>query len=288
MPPTITEVFPPIPLNELVTLVDDFPSMTVFAKKAALDRVVAAHPITNLEWGSGWRYRRCRKLELGNLPENISELIWRKDKPADLGRANPAGFQVMYLADRVDTALCEARVEDDLAVVAEFVIQNGRSIRVAPIGELALLQRSGRGFLSGDVGTVASEMLNACKPEEARALLISDAFLLDCMVGHDEYEISSHLALAIFKKNPAISAIGYPSRRQFGAINFAVRVEDFWDNWAFSSARIGHATHLTMSYFDFQGARSVNEVFNDGRIRWVDTGNPHSTLDLQPPYFPQI
>ncbi|WP_312808424.1 RES domain-containing protein [Agrobacterium cavarae] len=161
MPLTITEAHPPLPLDDLTALISAFPAMTPVEKRAAIERLVAVHPTINMAWGPGWRYRRCRKLEPGDVPGTVDQLIWRKTAPAQLGRANPAGFQVLYLADRQDTALEEARVVDHPVVIADFVIQDGRQIRVAPIGELAQIQRTGRGFLSGGTSSVVSGMLNA-------------------------------------------------------------------------------------------------------------------------------
>lgn len=285
MPPTFTEAHPPLPLDEITALIKAFPAMATAEKKSTIDRLVAIHPTMNLVWGPGWRYRRCRKLKAGELPETVDQLIWRKDAPATLGRANPAGFQVLYLGDRLDTALREARVENDPAVIAEFVIQDGHAVRIAPIGELAQIQRTGRGFLSGDASDAVSQMLNACSRDEARSLLITDAFLMDCMVGHNEYEITSHVALAIFRKNPAISAVAYPSVRQIGAINFAVRVEKFWEDWALLSVRYGQAKHLAMGYYVMRDAKGVDGIAPDGRLHWVDE-NSDVGIILGPPFVP--
>jgi hypothetical protein len=65
----------------------------------------------------------------------MNGLIWHKDVPATLGRANPAGYRVLYLADRIDTALKETHIADDPAVVSEFSIREHHNVRIAPIGE---------------------------------------------------------------------------------------------------------------------------------------------------------
>lgn len=60
-----------------------------------------------------------------------------------------------------------------------------------------------------------------------RSLLIADAFLFKCLVeGDDQYLISSFVARSIFEKNRQISTVAYPSVRQYGAINFAVKLID--------------------------------------------------------------
>ncbi len=105
-------------------------------------------------------------------------------------------------------------------------------------------------------------------------------------MGHDDYEISSHVVLSVFSKNPAITAISYPSRRQYGAINFAVRVETFWDDWALSSVCYGRARHLAMGYFSLSAPQAVNGVHNDGRLDWIEIDDPRATLVLGPPFVP--
>lgn len=285
MPPTITQRHPPLPLNELLPLIKDFAFMPLNEKKAVIDRLVSVHPTFNLAWGSGSKYRRCRAIQKDEIPEHVDQLIWRVGVPARLGRANPEGFQVLYLADRPETALSETHVTDGHVVMTDFVIREGRSIRVAPIGEMANVQRNGRGYLSNEIASAVDGMINACDYYEIRSLLITDAFLWDCFVKSDEYEVTSHVAHAIFNKNDQINAIAYPSRRQFGAVNFAIKVDSFWDAWGIESVRYGHAVHLAMGYFDFRGSKGVDGIYNDGRLRWTSLDNPNGGILLGPPFY---
>ena len=249
-----------------------------------IERLVAVHPTLNVKQGPGWAFRRCRTYADGEMPLHVDDVIWRKDVSAKLGRANPAGYQVLYVADRRDTALVETHVTHAVASVAEFCIQPGKSVRVVPIGEMTQIIRTGRGFLSGDASKTISDCLNACPPAEARSLLITDAFLLHCLVGHDDYDVSSHVAHSIFTKLPAVGAIAYPSRRQQGAINYAVRVDGFWDTWALRSVRYGTATHLAMGYYSMPVDIAVDGVFPDGRLHWQQLHGVEGTLALDPPY----
>ena len=68
-------------------------------------------------------------------------------------------------------------MSDNLAVVADVLIRPGRSVRIAPIGELLQIHRTGRGTFTGDHSGAVAGLLNACTPDEARSLLITDAFL---------------------------------------------------------------------------------------------------------------
>jgi RES domain len=138
MAPTITGRHPPLPLDELIN------AIKMSAEKQALIRpLVQHHPTLSYKWGGPWRYRRARKLRSGEVPGTVNDLIWRKGIPASLGRANPAGFQVLYLADRRDTAFREARATNDDVVLTEFEILPGQGIHVVPLGELAQIQRTG-------------------------------------------------------------------------------------------------------------------------------------------------
>jgi len=284
MPPTITQAFPPLPLADIVSLVDGFPEMTMAEKKAAIERAVAVHPTSNMHWGPGHTYRRCRALGPNEVPDNVNGLIWRTDVPARLGRANPEGFQVIYLADRPETALRECRVIDSPVVMTDFVIRASCSIRIAPIGEMLQIQRTGRGYLSGDASETISGMLNACEHDEVRSLLITDAFLHQCFVGQDDHEISSHVALSIFRKNPAINAIAYPSTQQLGAVNFAVRVETFWEAWGIRSVTYGHAGHLALGFYTIDGQLGVDGIHNNGALDWAELDRPDSRLIHDPPF----
>ena len=150
MPPTITQQFPPLPLDELVALIRNFADRDIGEKKSTIARLVDVHPTFNVNWGPGWRFRRARKLSGSKRPDHVDGLIWHKDAPAKLGRANPAGYRVLYMADRVDTALKETHIADDPVVISEFSIREHHSVRIAPIGEFMQIQRTGHGFLSGD------------------------------------------------------------------------------------------------------------------------------------------
>lgn len=287
MAPTITEAHSPVPLEELTALIKAFDTLPAADKKAAITRLVAAHPIINVDWGGSWRYRRCRRLDAEDKPDTVDGLIWPKKIPAKVGRANSADHQVLYLTDRQDAAFQEMRVVNSQTVVAEFGLQAGRSIRVVPIGEFIQVHRTGRGRLLGDHSVTITTMLNACDHDDARSLLITDAFLLHCLVGHDDYDISSQVALSIFQKLPIVSAVSYPSCRQLGAINFAVRVERFWEDWALKSVRYGRARELAMGFYKVSDAQAVSGIHKDGRLEWEILDNPEVTFDLRPPFVMQ-
>ncbi|TPJ81888.1 RES domain-containing protein [Mesorhizobium sp. B2-5-13] len=295
MPPTLTQAHPPIPLRELVPALAGFASLTEPQRQALLDRLIAAHPIVSMDWGAGWRFRRARLLGAEEIPATVDEVIWRKGVPARIGRANPAGFQVLYLADRPDTAFQEVlhHAPDGASsthsmMLAEFVIHDERRVRIAPVGELLQVQRTGRGFLAGDASHHLSGLLNACGPDEAKALLITDSFLLQCLTNREnDYGLSSYVAMSIFARLPAVSTIAYPSVRQLGAINLAVRTETFWNDWGLSSVRRGRVEHLAQGFYRFSDVRHVDGITVGGSLRWREAPDvENSVVVLGPAWTP--
>jgi hypothetical protein len=285
--PTLTQAHPPLPLADLVREIKKFSTMAGSEKRALISRLVKVHPTLSLHWGPGHQFRRARKFTSGVTPQHVDEIIWRKDAPATLGRANPKGFSVMYVADRQDTALREARIDADWATISEFQIRPGNSIFICPIGEFLQIVRTGRGFLSGDASDGISAMLNACPHEEAQSLLLTDAFLFEQFVGHDDHELSSFVAMEIFSKSTDISAIAYSSTRQLGAINLAIKADSFWDSWGLTSMRHGYAEHLALGFYNLSNIKRSNGIYHSGKISWEHTSNDElSTLLLDPPYFP--
>ena len=263
--------------ERLVRLIRRFPDFDLAQKQAFLRLLVDIHPTLSGRWGGGWTYRRVRKLDAAYVPKHTDELIWRKGVPAPLMRANPAGYSLLYLGDRMDTAFREARVEDDPVAVTTFQILIGHSSRIATVGEHLWLNRQGRGYLLCHEKSLAehfTKMHNACDFEAAQALLMTDSFLLECFTNREaDYEISSVIAEAMFDKIPEISAIAFPSVRQPGAVNFAVRVETFFDHWGIHAVRLGRATHLTQGFYRFTDYQHVSHVDADGKLSWRDSTN---------------
>jgi hypothetical protein len=277
-----------IPLAEVVEHIRAFETAPVEAQIDTIRTLVRSHKILSLEWGQGWRYRRARILEPDQMVDHVDDLIWRKDMPAKIGRANAVGFGVLYLGDRRDTALSEVGAVDDDVVVSEFVIRPDRSTRVAPLGEMIQVQRTGRGFLAGNVSDEITKMMNAMEPSAAKAVLITDAFLLDVLTkADDDYTLSSAVAMAIYEKLPAVAAIAFPSRRQYGALNFAVRIEGFWGSWGVVAAQHAHARHLALGFYNVADARDVTGIYNDGTLKWSEVVDPTPTgvMKLDPPWF---
>lgn len=288
-PPSIVERFPPLQIDEVVARVQAFDRSGSAERTETIRRLVEAHAVLSYRWGGDWRYRRARRITGEPRPTHVSGLIWRQDASAPIGRANAAGFQVLYLADRRDTALSEIRCGDDQVVVTEFRIRAGRSALVAPVGEMAQVQRTGRGILTSEAAGAITGMLNACDTDQARAMLITDAFLLKCIANtDDDYALSSSVAMAIFGKLPAVDAIVFPSRRQPGAVNFAVRADRLWNDWGITAVQEARARHLAMGYHRLTQARHVTGIRNAGELVWSPDPpeDVEATVVLDPPWYP--
>lgn len=274
-------------LDKLVATINQFSKLSRLEQKRFLDDLVATHPTLNVNWGPGHYFRRVRALRPGQWPKGVEDVIWEKGIPAKPGRINPTGMPVVYLSDRQDTALREARIKKGWALIAEFEIQPGHSIFICPIGELFQIVRTGRGFLSGDASKDISDVLNACPLHESRSLIIADAFLYEQIVGHDDYDLSSYVASAIFKKLPHISAIAYRSRQQLDALNLAVKGTRFWRDWGLISARRAFAEHLALGFYKISRITHVTGVYNSGKFQWSGSAEDiESRVLLAPPFFP--
>lgn len=280
----LTEAHPPIPLEELLERLHGFQTALLEAKKELIADLVAAHPLLNVAWGEGWRYRRARIVANDAPLEHVREFLW-PPKPSE-GRLSVGQRHIFYVADRVETALRESDVQAAHVALSEFVIRPGLSTHVCPIGELAAFIRTGRGNLIPALDAL-KDAINACPRDQARSLLITDAFLYEQLAGQDDYALSSCVAELVFSKLPQVTVLAYRSKKQHGAMNFGVSVDSFWNTWGLFSARRCNATHLAQGVYRLDALRHVTGIHTDGRLEW--SGEPEaveSVIQLDPPYFP--
>ena len=287
---TITDQFPPLPLDELVYRIENFSSASLDKKHLLISDLVQVHPLVSMDFGACSVFRRARKIDENNYPSSVQDLLWRVGGVPSVGRANPEGFPVLYIADRPETAFSETHINDDVVLLSELRIREGANCRIVPIGEMLQIQRTGRGFLSGDASATINNMLNACSTDQARSLLITDAFLFKCLVGDDEqYLISSFVSESIFNKNRNISAVAYPSVRQHGAINFAVRTDDFWNSWSVVAARRLRVRHLALGFYETTRTEHVIGITAGGQLAW-EKGKIEDNIScrFEPPWHPGL
>lgn len=289
IPERLTDQFPPLPTEDLVALIDSFESAVAKDRAAIIRRLVAHHPVLAHDWGQAARYRRARVLDEGDSVATVEELIWKRDAKHVLGRANPAGYAVLYLADRRDTALTEVRAAADEVVLSDFSILPGQSVQVVPVGEWIQAFRTGTAFLSPPDALKLVDALHSCPPDAARSVLMTDAFLLDCLtMRDDDYATSSQVALALFERYPDIDAIAYPSRRHLGGICFAIRTERVWEKWGLFSARRTRVRHLAMGMYELGPVQHMTGVTPEGTIHWASECDlrPDTALPIDPLWVP--
>lgn len=266
---TITGSFKPLPLDYLLSRINEFKGASLELKRAIISEFVSVHPILSISFSKGSTFIRARKIGFNDYPQSVQDLLWRVDSKASAGRANPAGYPVLYIADRQETAFAETHVNGEFVLLSQLQIRENANCQIAPIGELMKIQRTGRGFLSGDASSTINNMLNACDLNEAKSLCITDAFLFDCLVNDDEqYSISSFVAKSIFEKNKGVSVIAYPSVRQYGAINFAIKTSDFWKSWNIVSASRMYVRHLACGYYETSLTEHVVEITHQNKLIW--------------------
>lgn len=264
----ITEQFPPLPLEVLVDRIKNFETATTDDKHKLISDLVNVHPFLSADFSKGHVFRRARKILPDEYPSKVQDLLWNPNL-SRIGRVNPEGYSVLYVSDRIETTFSEIHVKDDYVLLSEIEIQEGKKCRIYPIGELIKIQRTGRGFLIGDNSSAVNDMLNACDRESSQSLLITDAFLLECLIKDDDkYLISSYTAKCIFEKNTNISAIAYPSVQQFGALNFAVKTDDFWKNCCVVAARRMKVKDLPLGFYKWSKTEHVNDIDPDGNLNW--------------------
>ncbi|CCJ50999.1 RES family NAD+ phosphorylase [Bordetella parapertussis] len=286
-PKTITEKFKPVELARLGLLLTNFQQKNLNERYQIIDELVEAHALLSVTWGEGWRFRRARILE--NISANhVQDFLWPPNALASAGRANKAGQSVMYLADRIETALREIRLDEGEVVLAEFSIRPGKNLRILPIGEMVFINRTGHGRLLKEHGLALNDFMNACEHEEAQAYLITDAFLNEILSNDkDPYELSSYLCNALFKKYPDASVIAYPSAQQLGTINFAAKTENFWNSWGVASVSKFYAEHLAQGFYTLKQRTNVTGIYTSGKLQWGESkNNIRVTNPLHPLWIP--
>lgn len=282
---TITEKHPPLALEYLVKRINSFDYMTIKGKHAFLYELISVHPLISCDYSKGTVFRRTRRLSKEHSPENISELLWNPSE-SNVGRANLQGRSVLYVSDRIETSLKEARAFDGYVSLSEFQIREGEKFRICPLGELLTIQRTGHAvFLNGSEEVIQS-MINACDEEDVKSLLITDSFLLKCFLAEDEsYSLSSFIAETIFGKNSEIEGIGYSSVQQYRANNVAIRAERFWKSWAVVGVRIMSVSYLAEGFYHNFDVGHVTKIDADGNLRWIMNTYHDSGMHPLTPWF---
>lgn len=284
--PTITERSAQPPWQDVNDAIDEFHASTNKLRRIQLIRQCVEWwtPVA-VDWGQNWRYSRARQFAPDIAPDNVRDLIWPPDEFVNQGRLNAAGQPMMYLGDRDFTALSEIDHRNGQAAVSRYSITE--SVRLLPVGEMTLIQRSGRGNFLQDHSDTFTGMLNACDYGDALTLVTIDAFLGDTMTALDcDYDETNAIAESMFLKDPAAKGIGYPSVKCRGGMNLAVKVDDFWDDWHLNMVTFAEYRSAGHSVYRPMSRRNATGITNCGDLRWGEAEDEVRSNVLLSPYTP--
>lgn len=257
-------------LNEVVSLINSYSELSASGKRDVITQLVHEHRVINLDWGPGFTFKRARRLEQGQEIQSYTEFIWPPNQFVTAGRANSPGQPIMYLADSYETAFSEIRLERGNVLLSTYQIQQGKSIRILPVGELYFASTSRTGLLlQGDAAQMIRTYINNQNYDDVRRDIIVDSFIHDSLTTDIfPYEISSHICNEIFRLRPYVSAIAYPSAQRIGAINVAVQAEGFWNAWGVSSVSRFDAEPLAQGFFEISNRYNVEGISDCGTLVW--------------------
>lgn len=268
----ITEEYPPLELDEIVGIVNDFSNYTIDRKIEVISRIVSKHPFLNFPTENDDReFYRARVSRNGSFPFSYTGLLWNHSAPAQRARLNVDGDAILYVANQANAAFSEVGVDDNLVIMSVLKVQTGKSVTFLPLGTLANIMRSNAAHLDYPEALVAEtrKKILACPLREMQSLLIADEFLYNCvMEDDDEYTVSSKTANLIFNRFPAIDAITYPSKKLRSATNYALKTSNFWEKWKIEFACTLNVKHLALGHFLPSDCRCVESIDDSGFMSW--------------------
>lgn len=268
----ITEKYPPLPLDEIIEIVNDFESYPFNEKINAISKIIKHHPFLNFSTRNDERdFYRARIARGGAFPFNYTGLLWNHSAPAQQARLNLAGEAVLYIANHASAAFTEVGVTDEMVILTQLKIQNNKHVSFLPLGTYASIIRSNAAHLDFSENAVIEtrKKLLACPLLELQSLIIADEFIYNCIMSEDDdYSISSHTANLIFQKHTSVDAISYPSKKLRATTNYAVKTHNFWDKWEIGSAATLNVRHLALGQFQLSNLRSVDNIDENGLLNW--------------------
>lgn len=269
---SITQQYPPLALDEIVYIANEFKNFSLEEKLSAVTKVVARHPMLNFPTQNDTRdFYRVRISRNRSFPLNYTGVLWNHSAPAQQARLNSPGNTVLYVANQSNAAFAETGVNDDFIIMSVLKIQPMKSVIFLPLGTFANIMRSNAAHLDVPEALVKDlrNKILACPVQEMQALLISDEFLYNCIMEEDQdYAVSSFTAKLIFEKYPSVDVITYPSKKLRSATNYAIKVSNFWDKWAIGSVCTLEAQHLALGHYLHSNVRCVDKIDDNGAMSW--------------------
>lgn len=201
---------------------------------------------------------------------NLFDLDYPPADKARVGRLNDAGSPSFYVADSIQTALCEIECEEgQLVQVAGFRVLKEEILRLIVIGEYANVQKSGYMHFSGtDPGRTIRRLINE-KESKALPLIYMDKFLASIINDPGAREsgyIFSRALGAFLHSRVEADGIVFPSVRDRGGFNFAVNPEPsdrVFHNVACVTVRVGKKRRFGIQEYEVTAsATGLDEELN--------------------------
>jgi RES domain-containing protein len=197
-----------------------------------------------------------------------------------VGRLNDHGSRCFYAATTENTALAEIGLhEGDFVQIAGFRVKPGAGIRVAVVGELFHVHKTGYLRIVGtDPGGSMARYLNGLGIDQGKLVLYIDAFLStqleEVNAAERAYTLSRAIAAMIYR-NAAIDGILFPSARDKHGMNLALRPNSFDE--MVDQVRCVHVRITKLRLFgfvDFEVLQEATDVSPDGNLVWGAPGDP--------------
>lgn len=243
------------------------------AIRSLLVELLVDYKFLSMQLGRGSVFWRGRPIESKPF-DDAYELSYPPKEVARVGRLNDRGSPILYASTREETVLHELEANaGDLVQFLGFRVKEDKSIRLAAIGEMFHVYRTGYlKTLGRDPDNAISQILNSLGHERGRRIVYIDAFLANLLAGPaakaDGY-IHTRVIGQIALERSHADGLFYPSVREGLGMNLAILPEVF-DDAVFPVRahvmRVGqHREFGVIEYDVLQEAANMDDA---GRLAW--------------------
>ncbi len=232
------------------------------------------YAVISLEIKRGNVFWRGRKIESKPF-FNATKMSYPPAKNTPHGRLNDAHSPMLYAATDEETVLHELEVkEGDLVQFIGFRVKNEQSLRLAVIGELHHVSKTGYTKTFGqDPKNVFTALLNKGGMEAGKRLMYADAFLAsllaDDRASERSYLITRSLGQVALENSEA-DGFFYPSVRDSLGMNIVIRPTQF--DLAAHVVR-SHIVRVIkvreFGFIDYEILEEAEEMDEKGGFKWV-------------------
>lgn len=226
-----------------------------------------------------WRARATE----GDPWPSLKDMDYPPANKARVGRLNDAGSPCFYSAGRIETALLEIEAQEgQLIQLAGFKIAPDEIVQFILIGEYTYVHKTGYVRLTGvDPDGTIKRIINSMSPEDAIATIYIDRFfaniLSDPHARHSGYMLSRALGAELQSRIKSADGIAFPSVRDPGGFNYAVRPEPsdrVFRNVACAIASIGRNRRYNLIEHEVIGC--ADGLDDEENFVWADPYQPRT------------